>query len=261
MQIGEVVGRARRAIERFHVGRQLDQVAADEPRRDPQMAQYLDQQPAAVAAGAALQSQGFFRRLDARLHPHHILDRVGDASVQRHQKIGGLHLFARHAAEEIAQRRAGKQCIEVRLELAFQLGLVCERIMFGFRLQEEVERIVDDHVRDEVDPYDEGRDLVRKHDPCQEVAERVLLPVQKVTGRLDRQRIAQNGRARVSRRAESDRLRTETDRPVVLIARLMCQRYVNCHLDSWNPNQRTTLLSTTANGNQPAAAAYISRQK
>ena len=46
---------AGRAVERLHVGRQLDQVAGHEARREPEVAQELHQQPAGVAARAAAQ--------------------------------------------------------------------------------------------------------------------------------------------------------------------------------------------------------------
>ena len=53
VQIGEVGGGAGGAVERLHVGRELDQVAGDEARGEAEMAQDLDQQPGRIAAGAA----------------------------------------------------------------------------------------------------------------------------------------------------------------------------------------------------------------
>jgi hypothetical protein len=46
MEIGEIMVGARRPVERDEVGLQLDQIAGHEARREPQMAQRLDQQPA-----------------------------------------------------------------------------------------------------------------------------------------------------------------------------------------------------------------------
>ena len=40
------------AFERLHIGRQLDQIAGNEARGEPQVAQDLDQQPGGIAAGA-----------------------------------------------------------------------------------------------------------------------------------------------------------------------------------------------------------------
>jgi hypothetical protein len=45
VQVGEVVIGSRRAVERFYVGHQLDQVTRDKARRQPEVAQQLHQQP------------------------------------------------------------------------------------------------------------------------------------------------------------------------------------------------------------------------
>ena len=58
VQVGEVGLRPQRALDRVDVGLELDQVAGDEPRREPEPAQHLDQQPGAVAAGAGAQAPG-----------------------------------------------------------------------------------------------------------------------------------------------------------------------------------------------------------
>ena len=52
VQIGEIVVRARRPVERFHIGLELDQIAGHEPRRQPVMAEDVHQEPAQIAAGA-----------------------------------------------------------------------------------------------------------------------------------------------------------------------------------------------------------------
>ena len=46
VQVGEVGLRPRRAVERLHVGLELDQVARDEARRQAEVPQQLHQQPA-----------------------------------------------------------------------------------------------------------------------------------------------------------------------------------------------------------------------
>ncbi len=50
VQVGKVVLGARRPVERFHVGLELDQVARHEPCREPEVAQDVNQKPARVAA-------------------------------------------------------------------------------------------------------------------------------------------------------------------------------------------------------------------
>ena len=62
VQVGEVLLGARRAVERFDVGGQLDQVAGDEPRGEAEVAEQLHEQPRGVAAGARRQLERFLRR-------------------------------------------------------------------------------------------------------------------------------------------------------------------------------------------------------
>ncbi len=50
VQIGEVGGRARRPVERLDVGRELDEVAGDEPRGQAELAQDRHEQPRRVPA-------------------------------------------------------------------------------------------------------------------------------------------------------------------------------------------------------------------
>ena len=57
MQVGEVLLGAGRAVERPHVGLELDQVAGDEAGGEAQMAQDLHQQPGRIAARAGAQGQ------------------------------------------------------------------------------------------------------------------------------------------------------------------------------------------------------------
>ena len=74
VQVGEVRFRARRAVERLHVGGELDQVAGNEARGQAEMAQHLHQQPGRVAARAGTLRQRFLRRLHARFHADHVAD-------------------------------------------------------------------------------------------------------------------------------------------------------------------------------------------
>jgi hypothetical protein len=50
VEVGEVFVRARRAIERLHIRDELNEIAGDEPCREPEMPQQLHEQPAGVAA-------------------------------------------------------------------------------------------------------------------------------------------------------------------------------------------------------------------
>ncbi len=61
VQVGEVRLRTRWAVERLHVGDELDQVARREARREAEMPQDLHQQPARVAARSAARWPAFPR--------------------------------------------------------------------------------------------------------------------------------------------------------------------------------------------------------
>ena len=52
MQIGEILLRPRGAVQRLHIGRELDQIAGDEARGEAEIAQDLHQQPGGIAARA-----------------------------------------------------------------------------------------------------------------------------------------------------------------------------------------------------------------
>ena len=82
---------------------------------------------------------------------------------------------------------------EERLEVLAQRRLVGERKRLRLGLQEEVERIEHGHVGNEIDHDHEPRHLLRKHEARQEVAVRILLPVQEVAVGLDPERVAETG--------------------------------------------------------------------
>ena len=102
--------------------------------------------------------------------------------------------------------------------------------MLGFGFEEEVERIDGRHVGHEIDRDVEMRDALGEHHAGEVVALRVLLPVDEVRLGFDDQRIGQDRRAGVRRRAQADGLRAERDQPVVAVGRAMGQRDGKGHL-------------------------------
>ena len=101
--------------------------------------------------------------------------------------------------------------------------------MFGGRLEEEVERIVDGHFGHEVYLDAKRLDFFRERDPRDVVALRVLLPVEKVTRWRDALRIGQDRRAAVRRRTQANELRRQLDRPVVPVLRDVTKRDMDTH--------------------------------
>ena len=77
MQIGKVMGRPGRAIERLDIGSELNKIARDETRGHAAVAQQLHQQPAAVAARSTGQRECLLAGLHARFHPHQVFYFMG----------------------------------------------------------------------------------------------------------------------------------------------------------------------------------------
>ena len=69
----------------------------------------------------------------------------------------------------------------------------------------------------------------RYDDPRPEIAERVLLPVYKMLGRLNTQRVRQNWRAAVRRRAQAYCVGRHTDGAVVAVLGPVRQCGLQCH--------------------------------
>ena len=115
------------------------------------------------------------------------------------------------------QQGPGRLEFQVRLKFLGDARLVGERVLLGFGLEEEVERIDDRHLGDEIDLRRELAGLLREDDPGEVVAERILLPVEEMPGRVDAQRVAQDRRAAVRRRPQPDDLRPQRRRAVVAV--------------------------------------------
>ena len=97
VQVGEVGLRPRRAVERGHVRLELDQVTRDEPGRQPELPQELNQQPGRVAARAAAQRQRLLAGLDARLQADEVADLLVEAAIELDDVIDGPDLGLREA--------------------------------------------------------------------------------------------------------------------------------------------------------------------
>ena len=155
VQVGEVGCGARRAVERLHVGRELNQVARDEPRRQPEVPQR--------SAPAASRSRGTSRcrassvssrRLHARLQADDVADRRCDSRRLRstRKSIGPRAARGRSLATKLAQLRAGRQPTSRNGASSLRsLGSYANGNCLGRRLEEEVERIDDRHLGDEID--------------------------------------------------------------------------------------------------------------
>ncbi|MCY1214496.1 hypothetical protein D9M72_263100 [compost metagenome] len=217
VQVGEVDRGAAGAVERLHVGRELDQVARHEARGQAAVAQQLHQQPARVAARAAAVAERFFRRLHAGLHADEVADVLLHLLVDADQEVDGALFLALDPVEVGLQQRRGLLGDEVGRQLFGLRGRVLEGEVLGLRLEEEVEGVVDRHLDHEVDRDLELARLLGEHEPRLVVGERVLHPVDEVLGRLDPQRVRDHIAAAMGRGAQSHDLRAQLHQAVVCV--------------------------------------------
>jgi hypothetical protein len=94
VQVGEILFRAARAVERFHVGLELDEITADEARREAAMPEQLAQQPRGIAARTAQFHERLLRRLHAGFEADGVFDVLPQALIDGDEKINRAQLFA-----------------------------------------------------------------------------------------------------------------------------------------------------------------------
>ena len=116
------------------------------------MPENLHQQPGAVAAGAAQQRQRLLRRLNARLHADQIFDLLLKLLVQLDQIIDGPNASACESACDILRQLWRRRArLPDRESIPGEDGVVFKRKFLGIFLQEEIERIDDRHLGDQID--------------------------------------------------------------------------------------------------------------
>ena len=154
VQVGEVRCRAGRAVERLHVGLELDQVAGDETRGQPQVPQHLHQQPGRIAARAASQRERLLAGLHARLHADQVLDRLVRRTDSDRRGNRPSACSARGTpAMNSCHPRAGGQRLQIRQQFGPHGLFVREGILVRLVLEEEIERIDDRHLGHQVDRH------------------------------------------------------------------------------------------------------------
>ena len=218
VEIGEVARRTAWALDRLLVGDELDQVAGDEPGRQPKMTEELHQQPGSVPTGAALERQRRGAGLDARLEADDVADVLveplidGDEEIDR--RLGRLR---QHGADELVQSIAALADFEIGSELFLKVLVVAEGRLLRGLFKEEVERIDRDHLSDEIDLDSQPVGRLREDEPRAVVAVRILLPVDEVLGRLDLQRVREDLSPAMRGGPQADNMRQERDRAIVQI--------------------------------------------
>lgn len=268
MQVGEVTFRAGRTVERFHIGLELDQVAADKARGETQMTEELHEQPGGVATGTAGELEGLFRRLHAGLEPDRVADLLGESRIELHEEIhraratrvleepgltgwfgqdamrmrvGGFRVGHRRVGQSAAEQvvadlpqqgreaRRGGQATVKGFEFVREGGVVPEGEVLGLGFQEEVEGIEHRHLGDEIDLDAEFAGGFGKDEAGEVVRLRILLPVEEVFFGRDLQRVAEHRRAAVRGGAQPHHVRGKAHRPVELVACEVAESDVDGH--------------------------------
>ena len=235
MQVGEVDRGARRPVERDKIGLQLDQVARDEARGDAEIAERLHQQPARIAARAFAGGQRLLRRHDAGLHADDVADLALHLRVQRDDEVDRVRMRAVDAFEKCLEQRPGRLRRAVDFQVVADVLRVVERKTFRRWFDEEVERVIDRHVGDQIDLDLQLGHRFWKDEAREEVAVGVLLHVDEVVLRLDLERVAKHLGARMRRGLQPDHLRAEHNRPVVFVVRQVIDGCENCHFGLESP--------------------------
>ena len=219
VQIGEVMVRAGRAVESDEIRFELDEIAGHEPRGQPEVSQDLHEKPARVAARARSALERLLRALHPRLHADDVFDLLRQPLVEIDHKIDRALRRSVDPIEKGLEPRPRALGRAVDDEIGPQVLAIFERPNLRAFLDEEIERIVDRHVGDDVDLDLEFIDQFGKDIARQPVAIRVLLDVHEMIGRRNFQRMRYDPGAAMGRGPEPNDLRPERDRPVIVIVR------------------------------------------
>ena len=138
--------------------------------------------------------------------------------IERDQEFDGSLPVAWNAREEFLHPRARRLRLEVGSKLRPQLHGILEGEEFRERLDEEVERIDDFEIGDEIDDDGKFVRLFRKNKAREPVPVRVLLPIHEMFGRGDLERIITHPRATVGSGPQPHHLGAEIDETVVTVA-------------------------------------------
>ena len=183
------------------------------------MTKNLHQKPARIAARARAALERLLRALHPRLHPDEVFYLLRKPAVEIDDEIDRALRRAVDPVEKGLQPRSGWFGSAVDDEIGPQVLAIFERPGFRAFLDEEVERIVDRHVGDDVDLDPQLVDQLREDVARQPVAVRVLLKVHEMIGRRHFQRMRNDPRAAVRGGAEANDLRAQRHRPVVFVMR------------------------------------------
>ena len=219
VQVGEVMVGPGRPVEGDEIGLELDEIAGHEPRREAEVAQDLDQEPARIPARARAALERLFRALHAGLHADKVFDLARKPAVEVDHEIDG----ALGRSVDPVQKRLEARPDGLRRAIDDKVGpqvlAIFERPDLRALFDEEIERVVDRHVGDDVDFDLQFVDEVGKDVAGEPVAVRILLVVHEMAGGRHFQRMRDDPGPAVGRGPQPDDLRPQRDRPVIDVMR------------------------------------------
>src|SRR4030095_15539166 len=97
--MGKIFCRTGRTVKRLYVRRELDEIAGNKSRRESNMAQQLNQEPARIAARTRAPGEGVFGCLHARFEANQIFYIIRQLLIKVDEKIDATRLDARNSAQ------------------------------------------------------------------------------------------------------------------------------------------------------------------
>src|SRR4029434_4447928 len=131
--------------------------------------------------------------------PDQVFDVAAKCTVELYKERDTAHLLARNRSQVTLEERGQGLLSKVRREFHLLPRFVFERIILGVGLQEKIERVNNRHLGDEVDFDAKFPRRLWENQARKVIRLRILLPVDKMLGRFNPQRIAQNPAAAVRR--------------------------------------------------------------
>ena len=229
VEVGEIGRRPRRSVQGCHVGRQLDQITGDEPRRQPEVPQDLYQQPGTVATGTPAALERLLAALHTGFQSHGIVEVAPQLLIEGHEGVVGVLRGTIHRGQEGVQQGTLFRHLEVGPQLLFQLLRIAKGPLLGILLEEEIEGVDRRHAGDHLHREHQTIGLFGKDHARHEVAEGILLPVDEVLGRFNLKGVGLDRGSAVGGRTQAKDVGGEGDLPVVVICRLVLNGDVNGH--------------------------------
>ena len=153
----------------------------------------------------------------ALLHADDVIDRFVDRAVHLDQKVDRARFVILETLHQTLEQRTLRLGVEIGDEIVLESLIILERDRLSVIFNEEIERVDNRHLGDQIDLDFELTHLLREDNARLPIAVRVLLPIDEVVFRLNLERVIGHWRARVHCRAQADDLWADLDRARIAI--------------------------------------------